>query len=41
MPISRFRMYIVFYRPAPDGIEILRVIHGARDIESLAGLDPG
>jgi toxin ParE1/3/4 len=24
--------YVVFYRPASDGIEILRVIHGSRDV---------
>lgn len=26
--------YVVFYRPTFKGIEIVRVIHGARDIES-------
>ena len=24
--------YLVFYRPAKDGIEIVRILHGARDI---------
>ena len=24
--------YVIFYRPMPGGIEILRVLHGARDI---------
>ncbi len=24
--------YLVFYRPAKDGIEIVRLLHGARDI---------
>jgi toxin ParE1/3/4 len=28
----RFRNYLVFYRTTRDGIEILRVIHGARDL---------
>jgi toxin ParE1/3/4 len=27
--------YIIFYRSITEGIEIVRVIHGARDIESL------
>lgn len=27
--------YVVFYRPAPDGILVLRVLHGARDIDDL------
>ncbi len=34
-PIHGFRKYLIFYRILPDGIEIRRVIHGARDIESL------
>lgn len=27
--------YLVFYRPISDGIEVVRVLHGRRDIESL------
>jgi toxin ParE1/3/4 len=27
--------YLLFYRPIPGGIELVRVIHGARDIENL------
>jgi toxin ParE1/3/4 len=27
--------YAIFYRPAVDGIEIIRIIHGARDIPKL------
>jgi toxin ParE1/3/4 len=27
--------YILFYRRIPDGIELLRVLHGARDIRRL------
>jgi toxin ParE1/3/4 len=27
--------YAVFYRPIDDGIEVIRVIHGARDIPKL------
>ncbi len=34
-PISRFRNHIVFYRPVADGIEIVRVLHGARDIHAI------
>jgi toxin ParE1/3/4 len=33
--IKGFRKYLVFYRPTEKGVEILRVIHGARDIEAL------
>lgn len=27
--------YLVFYRQVADGIEIVRILHGARDIETL------
>jgi len=27
--------YLIFYFPLHDGIEVVRVLHGARDIESL------
>ena len=27
--------YIVFYRPIENGVEIVRVLHGNRDIETL------
>ena len=31
--ISGFEKHLIFYRPCPEGVEILDVIHGARDIE--------
>ncbi len=34
-PIPRFKNYLIFYRPIDDGIEVLRVIHGGRDLENL------
>ena len=27
--------YVIFYYPIEDGVEIVRVLHGARDIEEL------
>ncbi|MCC7382255.1 MAG: type II toxin-antitoxin system RelE/ParE family toxin [Deltaproteobacteria bacterium] len=27
--------YIIFYRPVKGGIEIARILHGARDIDAL------
>jgi toxin ParE1/3/4 len=35
--LRQFRVwnYVVFYRPSADGLEIVRIIHGARDIPSL------
>ncbi len=31
-PVGR---YVIFYRPTPEGIEIVRVLHGARDLDAL------
>lgn len=27
--------YVIFYRPLTDGIEVVRVIHGARDVDAI------
>jgi toxin ParE1/3/4 len=27
--------YFIFYQPLDDGVEILRVLHGSQDIESI------
>jgi toxin ParE1/3/4 len=32
-PISGFENFLLFYRPTDAEVQILRVIHGARDIE--------
>jgi toxin ParE1/3/4 len=32
---SGFRNYVIFYRPIEDGIEVLAVLHGARDLEKV------
>jgi toxin ParE1/3/4 len=34
-PLSRFRSYLVFYRPIAGGIEVFRVLHGARDLHGI------
>src|SRR5437660_870476 len=34
-PIPKFRNYLVFYRPLRDGVLILTVLHGARDLEQV------
>lgn len=34
-PVKGFERYLILYRPLTDGVEVLRVIHGARDIERL------
>jgi toxin ParE1/3/4 len=38
-PVDGFERHIVFYRPIEGGIEVLRVIHGARDIDRVLGSD--
>lgn len=30
----RFKTHIIYYRPLSDGIEVVRILHGARDISS-------
>ena len=31
-PVGR---YVIFYRPLPEGVEIVRVLHGARDLDTI------
>jgi len=35
--VDEFPKHLIFYRPLPNerGVEIVRVIHGARDLEAL------
>jgi toxin ParE1/3/4 len=33
--IAGFDQYLIFYRPTESGVEIIRVIHGKRDVEDL------
>jgi toxin ParE1/3/4 len=34
-PIKGFENYLIIYRPLEHGIEVHRVVHGARDIDQL------
>jgi toxin ParE1/3/4 len=34
-PVSGFEKMLVLYRPRPHGVEILRVVHGSRNIMAL------
>jgi toxin ParE1/3/4 len=36
-PVKKF---VIFYRPIDDTVEIIRVLHGARDIESVFQEEP-
>ena len=33
--IPGFERYLIFYRPIQDGIEVIRVLHAARDINAI------
>ncbi len=33
--VEGFEKHLIFYRPSSDGIEIVRVVHGLRDIDSI------
>jgi toxin ParE1/3/4 len=32
-----FGRYVIFYAPLDDGIDVVRVLHGARDIDAVFG----
>ena len=33
LALTSFGPHVIFYLPQPDGIEVVRVLHGARNIE--------
>jgi toxin ParE1/3/4 len=33
--VSGFEKMLILYRPLPDGVEILRVVHGSRNLPAL------
>ena len=35
--VAGFPKHLIFYRPIETGIEVIRVLHAKRDIESLFG----
>ena len=35
--ISGFENHIIYYRPAEGAIEVIRIVHGARDARSVLG----
>jgi hypothetical protein len=35
VPVAGFPKHLVFYQSYPDEIVVLRIVHGARDLESL------
>jgi toxin ParE1/3/4 len=37
-PVKDFENWLIFYIPRRNGVEIVHIIHGARDIQSLLDL---
>lgn len=37
MTVRRYPNYIIYYHPASDGVQVLRVLHGARDHARMFG----
>ncbi len=38
--VKGFKRYLIFYRPQTDSIEIVRVLYGAQDIQTLLDREP-
>ena len=36
-PVKGFPNHLIFYRATPNGIEVVHVLHGARDLDSALG----
>ena len=34
-PVKGFENYLIFYSPRPHGLDVIRVLHGARDLEEV------
>ena len=39
MPVKGFENHLIFYLSHSGGIDVIRVIHGARDIENILKAD--
>jgi toxin ParE1/3/4 len=39
IPVTGFTTYLIFYFPGDQEIEVVRILHGARDVESLLRQD--
>lgn len=35
-----FGRYVIFYTPVQDGIDVVRVLHSARDVDAALGEEP-
>jgi toxin ParE1/3/4 len=41
LSVNRFRKYLIFYIPITGGIDVVRVLHGSRDIPRILARDFG
>ena len=39
--VRGFDQYVIFYRPVQENLEIVRVLHGARDLENILAEESG
>ncbi len=39
-PVRGFPRYLLFYRPVADGLEVIRILHAARDIGAIFSEEP-
>jgi toxin ParE1/3/4 len=39
IPVKGFENYLVFYLPHQGGIDVIRVLHGARNIDNIFALE--
>lgn len=37
LPVHGFRKHLIFYVPRPNQVEVMRVVHSARDLPTLLG----
>jgi toxin ParE1/3/4 len=35
VPVTPYRNYLIFFRATEDAVEVFRVVHGARELESI------
>ena len=40
-PVGGSKNYLIFYLPAEDGIDVVRVLHGARNVRRVLRETPG
>jgi toxin ParE1/3/4 len=38
-PVRRFRNYLIFYLPVAGGVDVIRVLHAARNIKAILGTE--